>query len=69
MGAGGNPEPNVPGTLAHDYEFAAVELVKPTRMNKVGAGAEPQALVLGCQQWRQTGAHCMVFACPAVDFM
>jgi hypothetical protein len=28
--------PIVPGTITHDYEFAAVELVKPTRMNKVG---------------------------------
>lgn len=39
MGAGGNPEPHLPGTLTHDYEFAAVELVKPTRMNKVCAAA------------------------------
>lgn len=37
MGAGSGSAPTVPGTLTHDYEFAAVELVKPTRMNKVGA--------------------------------
>lgn len=35
MGANGTAPPQVPGTLTHDYEFAAVELVKPTRMNKV----------------------------------
>jgi hypothetical protein len=35
MGANGAAPPQVPGSLTHDYEFAAVELVKPTRMNKV----------------------------------
>ncbi len=37
MGSAANGPPVVPGTLTHDYEFAAVELVKPTRMNKVGS--------------------------------
>lgn len=36
MGTAAGAPPVVPGTLTHDYEFAAVELVKPTRMNKVG---------------------------------
>lgn len=38
MNADAPAAPIVPGTITHDYEFAAVELVKPTRMNKVGWG-------------------------------
>lgn len=40
MGTAAGAAPLVPGTLTHDYEFAAVELVKPTRMNKVGSRHE-----------------------------
>lgn len=35
MGAAAAAGPVLPGTLSHDFEFSAVELVKPTRMNRV----------------------------------